>query len=172
MTSEEENEFLRKEILQLRCEQAKNEKFLAEVINFIYSIDDCQPYLRQHCKKDFLQKHKLLKKENDNLILDSDSKFLEILVENMPKIARKRTEKLIANGKFSQGSANTIIIGPLLLCFHGMKGGSVRVEISNLRTENLTHDIHSGKIKHFNSGKGRRFIELSSDIHEEKDNIL
>lgn len=53
-----------------------------------------------------------------------------------------------------------------------MKGGSVRVEISNLRTENLTHDINSGKIKHFNSGKGRSFIELSSDIHEEKDNIL
>lgn len=102
MTSEKENEFLKREILKLRYEQEQNEKFLAEVINFIYSIDDCKPYLRQHCRKDFLQKHKLLKKENDQLILDSDSKFLEILVENMPEIARKRTEKLIANGKFSQ----------------------------------------------------------------------
>ena len=48
----------------------------------------------------------------------------------------------------------------------------MRVEISNLRTENLTHDIHSGKIKHFNSCKDRRSSELSSDIHEERDNIL
>ena len=130
--------FSEKKFSNYVVKRKKNEKFLAEVVNFIYSIDDCEPYLRQRCNKDFLQKHKLLEKEkyNDKLILDSDSKFLQILVKNMPKIARKRTEKLIANGKFFQGSANTIILGPLLLCFYGMKGGSVRVEISNLRTEN------------------------------------
>ena len=135
-------------------------------------IDDCEPILRQHCRKDFLQKHKLKKKENSKLVLDSDSRFLEMLLENMPKVVKRRTEQLIANGRFQLGTVNTIILGPLLINFHGMNGGSVRIEVSNLRKENLTADRCSGKIVHFNREKDYCSSELFSDIHQEGENIV
>ena len=171
MRLEKENELLKKEIEKLRADQQKNNTFRSEFETFISLIDDCEPILRQHCRKDFLQKHKLKKKENSKFVLDSDSPFLEMLLENMPKVARKRTEQLIANGRFQPfGTVNTIIIGPLLLNFYGMQGDSVRIEMSNLRKENLTADPSSGKIVHFS--RERDICSIFSDIHQEGINIV
>ena len=172
MSLEKENELLKKEIQKLRSDQERNKKFRSEFETFISLIDDCEPILRQHCRKDFLQKHKLMKKENLKLVLDSDSPFLEMLLENMPRVAKKRTEQLIANGRFGLGTVNTIIVGPLLINFHGMQEGSVRIEISNLRQENLTTDRDSGKIVHFNREKDHCSIEGFSNIHQERENIV
>lgn len=172
MGLEKENELLKKEIEKLRLDQERNKKFRSEFETFISLIDDCEPILRQHCRKDFLQKHKLKKKENSKLVLDSDSQFLKMLLENMPKMAKKRTEQLIANGRFQLGTVNTIILGPLLINFYGMQGDSVRIEISNLRKENLTTDQSSGKIVHFNREKDHCSMELFSDIHQEGENIV